>query len=234
MPSRAPTISICFPAYNEEKTVYAVVEDAYHLAQKLTDDFEIVICNDGSRDRTLDELKRLQEAYPAIRIIHNGVNRGLAYTFARLYDAAEKDYVFLNATDGQWPNSILADMITCVPAQDIVVSVRRSKHYTASRAIISFLYNSIPILLFGVAPKDAGGVKLIARRFVYQGQIISKSPFADAERIIRAKKDGARIVYIPVDVRPRETGKSNAIKPRVLWQCFLDLFRVFFRLHLRK
>ncbi|WP_404420867.1 glycosyltransferase family 2 protein [Nibricoccus sp. IMCC34717] len=228
--SNQPSISICFPAFNEGKTVYNVVADACTIVEKLCKDFEVLVCNDGSTDETLQELERLQRDYPKVRILNNIGNRGLAFTFTRLYNEACKDFVFLNATDGQWPNRILQEMVPLTSSADIVVSVRIDKHYPIIRRVISGIYNTMPRVLFGVDPKDAGGVKLIARRYLYQGEIISKSPFADAERIIRAVRSGARVAYIPVATRPRSTGKSNAIKVLVLARCFIDLFRVYIRL----
>ncbi len=230
MSNAKPSISACFPAYNEGGTVYAVVRDAHAILSSVCDDFEIVVCNDGSKDDTLAELRRLEAELPQLRLLDNGVNRGLAFTFARLYAEARKDLVFLNATDGQWRNSILREMVPLAADHDIVVTVRREKHYGHFRSLVSGLYNGLPRLAFGVRTRDAGGVKLIARKYLYVGRLVSRSPFADAERLIRAVRDGARVAYVPVEVRRREAGKSNAMRFSVLLACGRDFLRLWHEL----
>src|ERR1043165_3478343 len=61
---KMPSVSLCFPAYNEEASIGPVVEEAHRLATEAGLDFEIIVCDDGSIDRTADEVDRLADSLP--------------------------------------------------------------------------------------------------------------------------------------------------------------------------
>lgn len=231
---RKPSVSLGFPVYNEEKTVDGVLREAEHLMADSGLDYEIIVCNDGSTDTSLDIIKKVAGQFPNIRVINHSRNLGIRETFEDLYKEARKEFVFVNATDRQWDTAILLDMFSLVKDGDIIVASRKNKPYTPLRRFISWFFNVVPTLLFGVRTFDAGAVKLMKREIIGRFKLVSRSPFSEAERLIRAAKAGYRIVEYPVSVSPRASGRSHAIKINTLFSALVDVFRIWVSLYLEK
>ena len=142
--------------------------------------------------------------------------------------------MYLTASDGQWPAANLAKMFgTLEDGADLVVGVRsnRNQVYGAMRRIISFLFNLLPRMFFGVKTADAGSIKLGIRE-VFNFGLISHSPFVEAERIIPAQSP------VSSDIRAhrnsfahhgKERGASLADVRRSLVDCFRCLGAYGFR-----
>ena len=226
----APSVSVCFPAYGEEATIAAVLEDASAMLAASGLDYEILICDDGSRDRTLAIARELEPRLPHLRVLSNPKNLGIRATFERLYAEARKDLVFLNSTDGQWPTRVLFELLPRIGEYDIVIASRREKHYGLSRRIVSSVFNRIPELLFGVRTHDAGAVKLVRREIIERLPLLSRSPFTEAERLIRASRAGYRVGAIDVDVAPRRFGRARGVAAGTLCLALGDVARVWWSL----
>jgi len=227
---RNPSVSVCFPAYNEKATIKDVLLEAYDLMKKSGLDYEILACNDGSTDDTPSILNELEQRIPTLKVFHNNPNQGMRYTFELLYHKATKDYVFLNSSDRQWPTQCLFDMLPLTEHYDIIVASRKNKNYSLYRAILSRAYNTLPQWLFNVKTYDAGAVKLIKREIIEKFPLISLSPFTEAERIIRAARSGYKITEFPVETAPRLTGKATGAKLGLVFQAVIDVIKVWWDL----
>jgi glycosyltransferase involved in cell wall biosynthesis len=226
-PPPRPSVSVCFPAYNEAAQIREVVEEAAGLLRDAGLEHEILACDDGSADATGRILDELAAALPVLRVLHNERNRGMQYTFERLYREAAKEFVFLNAADRQWPTRCLFDLLPLAGEYDIVVAARRDKHYGVVRRIVSAGFNAIPRRLFGVETHDAGAVKLVRREIYERFPPVSRSPFAEAERMIRAARAGYRIAAVPVATAPRRAGRARGGDPRLVLASLADVWRVW-------
>jgi glycosyltransferase involved in cell wall biosynthesis len=222
-----PSVSLCFPAYNEELTVERVLRDASRIATANGLDYELIVCDDGSTDSTAEIIKNLAQEIPNLRLIEHEANRGIQFTFEHLYSEAAKEFVFLNSTDGQWPSEILLKMLAMASDCDIVIASRIHKHYSLTRRVVSWCFNRIPRVLFGVNTYDAGAVKLVRREIIQRFSLVSKSPFAEAERLIRASRAGYRICNYPVRVQSRKTGKARGASLRTVMSASRDAWRVY-------
>ncbi len=221
------SVSVCFPAYNEEATIRAVLDDASAVLEGAGLDYEIIVCDDGSRDRTGAIADEVAARVPRMRVIHQSPNRGIHDTFERLYHEAKKDFVFLNSTDGQWDTRVLLDLLPLARAWDVVIASRRDKHYGRLRGAVSWAFNTLPSWLFGVRTSDAGAVKLVRREIIERFALVSRSPFSEAERLIRASRAGYRITERPTDTRPRASGKASGVNGRLVLEACGDVVRVW-------
>jgi glycosyltransferase involved in cell wall biosynthesis len=222
-----PSVSVCFPAYNEEATVGQVLEEASVLLAPSGLDYEILVCNDGSADRTGELIEAMVGRIPRLRALHHPRNLGIHATFEHLYSEARKEFVFLNSTDRQWRTAILFDMLALADDWEIIVASRRAKHYGRVRQFISWGFNRIPLILFGVRTYDAGAVKLVRRAILERFPVVSRSAFSEAERLIRAARAGYRITEYQVDVAPRETGKARGVSFGSVAEAMKDVLRVW-------
>ncbi|HEX8089146.1 MAG TPA: glycosyltransferase family 2 protein [Blastocatellia bacterium] len=226
-----PSISVCFPAYNEEVTVGEVLQEAHDLLCASGLDYEIIVCDDGSADGTRAIIEGMAGRLPRMRALSNPRNQGIRATFERLYSEATKQFVFLNSTDQQWPTRILFDMLALTSDWDIIIASRKDKHYSATRRFVSWGFNKAPSILFGVRTYDAGAVKLVRREIIERFTLVSRSPFSEAERLIRAARAGYRITEYPVTIAARRAGRERGVSFRSVAEALKDVIRV--RLDLR-
>ena len=222
-----PSVSVCFPAYNEEKTVAAVLQDAYELLKTNQIDFELIVCNDASKDRTGELIDQFANGKSEVRVIHHRENLGIRDSFEDLNHSARNTFVFLNSTDGQWKTESLLKMLPMTQEWDVIIASRIRKPYGNKRLFISWFFNFLPKILFGVNTFDAGAVKLVRREIIEKLPLISTTPFSEAERLIRAVKAGYRVTEYPVEVEFRKTGKSTAVKWSVLRNTVSDVVKVW-------
>jgi glycosyltransferase involved in cell wall biosynthesis len=225
-----PSVSICVPAFNEEATVEAGLRQIEKVADELGCSHEIIICDDASTDRTGNILRKLVDDRPHWRLITHEKNRGIRATFEELYAAARMELVFLIPSDLEWPADTLGRLLPLMKDSDMVIAARIDKHYGFRRAFVSAVFNLIARLLFGVPTSDAGAVKLV-RRELMQIKIISKSPFSEAERIIRAVRAGYRLQIVRVETQRRPAGTSHGVRLKVLVLAVADVIRVWLDLH---
>ncbi len=207
-------LSVVLPVYNEQDTIEQVVADHHQTLVSLAGhigDWEIVCLDDASTDSTPSILRRLEQEIPKLRVLTHPTNEGIYASFRDLFQAARGTHIYLTASDGQWPASNLPKMFGALQdGADLVVGVRsnRSQVYGAMRRVISFLFNLLPRMLFGVKTADAGSIKLGVKE-VFQFGLISRSPFVEAERIIQAQARGYRVAFVPIEFLSRTAGKER-------------------------
>jgi glycosyltransferase involved in cell wall biosynthesis len=228
-----PAVSICAPAYNEEGAIDAFVDDCFDALEgkgaAFALDYEVIVVDDGSRDRTYERLLARAASWPRLRVLRHPENRGIPAAWRTIYGASTKPYVFLIGSDGQWR---CADLWPMLEAQrrgaDVVVGVRQNKSriYTPFRRVISRGYRLATRLLFGVDLRDPGSLKL-APREVFVTELVSDSVFADAERLLRAVRSGMTIDFVPCHFEPRRTGVATGARRDVVARAARDLVRTF-------
>ena len=226
-------VTVCIPAYNEQSTIEQVVRDAELALEQAAIPGEILVIDDCSKDRTWQILCDLQNTMPVLQLRRHSVNRGIASTFAELYQWANQPLVFLNSGDGQWPMNILLELLPMAADFDIIVARRRVKHYGYGRLLVSWLFNALPVVLFATPTYDAGSVKLV-RREVYHIPLISAGVFAEAERIIRARARGYRLGVREVEHFPRRTGKASGARLSLIMQAMIDMLKCWFDIVIRR
>jgi glycosyltransferase involved in cell wall biosynthesis len=225
-------LSVVLPAYNEQGSIEKVILDHERVLRALgnqLEDWEIVCLDDASQDQTLAILNRLAPGIPKLRVLRHERNQGIFQSFHDLFAAARGTHVYLTAADGQWPAENLSKMLAALNnGADLVVGVRpnRKEVYSASRRVISFLFNLLPRLLFGVQTSDAGSIKLGLRQ-IFTLDLISRSPFVEAERIIQARRHGHRVEFVTIDFLRRFAGKEGGASWRNIRRSILDCFRCF-------
>jgi dolichol-phosphate mannosyltransferase len=216
------SLSIVIPAYNERASIVATVEDALAVGAGVARELEVLVCDDGSRDG-LDELVgAMARADSRIRLLVRPINRGIEASIRTLYARARHDWVFLNSADRQWPMAVLRPMADAARDADFVIGRRRDKRdvYSVYRSVLSYGYEGI-VRVLGGAAGDPGSIKL-ARRALLHRAVVARGVFAEGERVIRASREGARVVEVPVEFNRRTTGKARGARLAVVARAAVD------------
>lgn len=232
--SRSIFLSVVMPAYNEESNIESVLEE--HIAvlfmlPSIVTEWELLCLDDSSTDSTAEIIETIAHRVDRLRLIRHKTNQGIYQSFSDLYHEARGTHVYATGSDGQWPAKNLLRMIGQLEkGADLVVGerVNRRSVYSVTRRIISHGFNLLPRLLFGIATRDAGSIKL-GRQEIFALPLISRSPFVEAERIITARKSGYRVDFIAIEFLPRATGKALGARPRNVVASIRDCLRLFVR-----
>ena len=219
-------LTLIIPAYNDETTIKRLVDDADELLKKVCDDYEIVVCNDGSRDTTLSILQTLAQSNPRVRLINHEVNRGFGFTIRELYLCGEKELVFSLPGDYQYAPKELLTMAIGLDNYDFIIGLRVKRNDPPRRKLQSHVYNAMLRLFYGHKQKDVNSIKLFKRKILDSVQLQSYTPFVDAELCIRAERAGFKIIEIPIEHLPRLSQGASGGKFSVIWETFSDLIKM--------
>lgn len=226
-------LSIVMPAYNEEGQIKEVIGEHVEMASKLppsVSDWEIVCLDDASADATPALLAELSRTNDKVRVVTHETNQGIFTSFHDVCQAARGSHVYMTAADGQWPaENILVMLAELEAGADLVVGVRTNRRhiYSFRRRLVSYSFNMLVNLLFGVETGDAGSIKL-GSRAIFQMPLVSRSPFAEAERIVNAHRLGYRVVSVPIRFLPRSSGKASGAGLKNILDSLRDCLKVRF------
>lgn len=223
-PVSMPSLSLAIPAYNEEASIEGTVWMYLGALRRATNDFEIILLDDGSTDRSRTIIDRLAAEHPGIiRTVYHERNQGIACACKDVQLAAQKEFVLLLGADGQYAPSVISACLGLAEHCDLVLCKRKEKHYGFYRATISYLYRLLCHLCFGFDLQDPGGVKMVRRSLLDAIPIRSRSVFQEPERVIRAAWGGFRIGIVEVECNRRLAGKARGGNMRLVLSAFRDL-----------
>jgi glycosyltransferase involved in cell wall biosynthesis len=227
--SQCVSLSVVMPAYNEETAIERVILEHVAVLKRMglaLAAWEIVCVDDGSTDRTPEIMAEVQRAEPRVRVVRQP-NQGIFGAFSRAYREARGSHIYSTGSDGQWPAENLLKMFASLQTgADLVIGVRMNRRevYTPARRLISKAFNVLPRVLLGVRVEDAGSVKLGVRE-VFQIDLISRSPFVEAERIVRAHRAGYKVDFVPIQFLTRLGGKEKGASWKNISTSAVDLLR---------
>lgn len=222
-----PQITAVLPAYNEEEIIEESVLRVAAVLEALTDSYEIVVVNDGSRDRTALVLARIQLERPSahLRVVTHPQNQGYGAALASGFDAASGDMVFMTDGDKQFDAAELAHLLPALDDEaELVIGWRRHRADSPVRLLNAWLWKQLVNLLFGYTARDVDCAFKLFRRAVWQSMTVeSRGATFSAEFVIKARRRGFRVVERPVTHYPRETGRPTGAKPRIILRALRDM-----------
>ncbi len=228
-----PSLSIVLPAYNEEENVANAAEEVSSVVQQLGMDYEIILVNDGSADRTGEIAHKLEQRIPAFRLVEHYPNRGYGGALKAGFAAASKDLVAFVPADKQFVFGEIDRFLEKIGQADIVSGYRPDRQDSFIRKLNAFGWNTLIRLLFGYLCRDIDcGFKMFRREVLKHVTIVSDGAMVDTEFLAGAKARGYRIAEAPVTHLPRAAGKATGASVKVIVRAFRDLAR--FRLRLSR
>jgi glycosyltransferase involved in cell wall biosynthesis len=221
------TLSVFFPAYYDENNIGKVVTKAISVLEELNlKNYEVIIIEDGSPDRTGEVADELAKKYSKVRVIHHEKNMGYGATLKDGFLNAKMEYVFYSDGDNQFDLEELKKFVSILPYTDIVSGFRIRKQYSNYRKFTSFIYNLILRILFKIDDRDIDcAFKLFPTKLFRQITIESKDAFIDAEIMIKARLLGYKVTEIGVNHLPRVDGISTGARPSVIFRTIIEIYR---------
>ncbi len=232
----APSLSVFFPAFNDAPSLPGLLEKTFAVLAGLTDDFEVIVVNDGSRDNTAEVLVELQKKYGTrLRVVTHPENRGYGAALRSGFAAATKELVFYTDGDGQYdPGELPKLMEQMGPDVGLVNGYKIERHDPRHRILIGWLYNRMARFLFRIRLRDIDcDFRLIRRRLLEEIRLNSTSGTICVELVRKLELSPFRVVEVPVHHYPRLHGRSQFFRVRSLATTFSQLLKLYYRLVIR-
>jgi glycosyltransferase involved in cell wall biosynthesis len=236
--TKRPGISVFFPAFNDAKSIEKLVADALAILPEMTDEFEVIVVNDGSRDETAEVLQRLQEKHgEVLRVVTHETNRGYGAALQSGFRAARNDLIFYTDGDGQYDARELKKLFPLLTENvDVVNGYKLARGDKMNRKVVGGFYNRLARLLFSLPVRDVDcDFRLIRRAVLDKITLSSTSGSICVELVYKLKRAGASFGEIGVKHYPRLYGKSQFFTVGRVSKTLFDFFRLWLNLRvLRK
>jgi glycosyltransferase involved in cell wall biosynthesis len=227
-----PSISVFFPCYNDAATIGRLVLDAEAVLRTLTDDFEIVVVNDGSRDASADVLRDLQSRVARLRVVTHEVNRGYGAALRSGFAHTTKDLVFYTDGDGQYDVNELPLLVMLLSDDvDFVNGIKMTRQDPPYRVFVGNLHKFVTRWMLWLPVIDVDcDYRLIRRSIVERIHLTSNSGSICAELVKKAERAGAGFREVSVHHYARQSGASQFFTPAKIIKTYVDLALLWVRL----
>jgi glycosyltransferase involved in cell wall biosynthesis len=224
-------VSVFLPCHNEEGNIERVAAALEAELPKIAARHEIVVVDDGSRDRTGEIADRLAAANPRLTVVHHPGNRGYGAAVISGIRACHEPWVVLCDGDGQFEASDLARLAARVPEYDVVVGHRTHRADPLMRRVNGKAWTVLMRLLLGIRISDVDcGLKLFRRDLVEGIDLQAKGAMISAELMAQLAARGAKICQVDVRHLPRVAGEQSGASLKVIARAFRELFLLYGRL----
>ncbi|MBP7483199.1 MAG: glycosyltransferase family 2 protein [Lacunisphaera sp.] len=222
--SAAPALSVVLPAYNEEALLDGCVRQLHAALASLQVAAEIIIVNDGSRDRTKEIADRLAADLPGVIALHQA-NQGIGGAFRAGTARATGDYLIL------WPADMPAEPADLAPytkqfgQADVIVGVREQRlGYNPLMRVNAWLYPKLVATLFGLRLRDVNWIHAYRRSLFTRITLTQRGIPMLVEALVRLRDLGASFVEVDVRMKVRLGGVASASRLKVMWRTLTGLF----------
>lgn len=229
-PTGDRSVSIIIPLYNEEEIVPLLIESIF---KEFGDDpafLELVLIDDGSRDRTAALVRERAIDEPRIRLVQHDGNRGLGAAIRTGLKAACGDLILYTDADLPFDFKLIPNLISVADHNRVVAGYRLNRGEGARRWVLTKGYNRLIHALFGLHVRDVNfACKIIPRRLARVVELKSEGSFIDAEILLEAQRHGLSIVELPLVYYPRTIGQSTLSRPMVVFRILGEMTKYLLR-----
>lgn len=228
-------ISVFFPVFNEKDSLTETVNKAIGVLIKIADKWEIIIVNDGSKDGTLEIANKLSKEDKRIKVINHEENRGYGAAFKSGFYNSQYPWIAFTDADGQFDFSEISQFIEKQRQTnaDLVIGYYLKRRVSFYRKINTFFWQVLVLILFGLKVRDIDcGFKLVSKKVIDRIPKLEseRGAFISSEFLIKARKEGFKIVEIGIHHYPRIKGSGTGANLNVIIKSFVDLFRLWKKL----
>jgi glycosyltransferase involved in cell wall biosynthesis len=224
-------LSIVLPAYNEEDNILTAIKRSTEVAERLCVDHEVIVVDDGSRDRTADLVREAADADLRVRLVRHGKNRGYGEALRTGFLSARMELVFFTDADNQFDLDELEAFLPWTERVDVVAGYRIDRQDHFIRKLYAFLWNRAMRVLFYVPVRDIDcAFKVFRRSLLERLDIESGGAMVNTELMVKLGRSGAAVVEIGVTHYPRTAGQARGASPKVIFRAGRELAGMYWRL----
>lgn len=211
-------LSIFFPFWNEEENIEKVVKKSILVAKKTAENWEIIMVDDGSSDKTYNLAIKLAKNNPNLRVVKNSQNRGYGAALKRGFKESKYELVVFTDGDGQFDLSQLDRFLRKIEEADIVIGYRKKRLDHPLRHVLMNLLKIWDFLFFGFYFRDIDcGFKLFRKNAISKIEPLhSEGAMITTEILAKAKRKRLRIKQVEVTHYPRLYGDQSGGNLRVI------------------
>ena len=225
------SLSVFYPCYNEEANVVRTTESALAALKTISADFEVIVVNDGSKDRTGELADELAAKYPQVRAVHNHPNLGYGGALQRGFNEATKEWVFYTDGDGQFDFGEIPKLLGLLDHCDIATGYRIDRKEPVIRKMNAYCWGVLVRFLLKFKARDVDcAFKIYPRKLFEEIEMTSMGALIDAEILAKAAHLGYRIDEVGVYHYPRMAGEQTGANIKVILRAFKELFFMSLRL----
>lgn len=219
------SLSVILPAYNEEALIATTLSMVMSVLTTWMQDFEVIVVNDGSKDRTAEMVARLAAYDRRIRLINHPVNKGYGAALVTGFESVTKELTFFMDSDGQFDIRDLIRFFPLIEEYGAVVGYRRDRQDTWMRKLNAWGWKHLVGFIFGVQVRDIDcAFKLFRTEFFRRQRLETRGAMINAEILYKLARAGYTYTEVGVQHLPRRAGKATGAKPTVILRALCELF----------
>ena len=226
-------------ALNEEDSVAAYVDRAGALLAAVTDDYELILIDDGSTDRTWEVVVECQRTRRWLKPHRNARNRGSGYNTKVAISLATKDFLFWQTVDWAYDIRHLMQALGDLGSVDMLQGVRvdttsargmvDSRSDTAYKGLVSVVNYRLVRTLFRLPLGDYQNVTVYPRALIQSISLETESAFTNPECLLKTWWRGATFKEVPVPFVKRRQGRGKGTRPAAILAAIRDIFYWWWR-----
>lgn len=210
-----PSISVIVPALNEEKSLEPTVNNILSALNDSFSDYEIIIFDDASRDKTAEIADRLATEDGKIKAVHNEKTMGFGYNYRRGVELAKYDYVSMIPADNEISAGSIKDIYNAVGKADIIIPYTLNyKVRPLLRQCLSCIFTKALNFLFNLKLNYYNGPVIHKRNLITSVKLSTNSFAFQAEALVKLIKSGYSFVQVGMHLNERKYGKSKALRTK--------------------
>lgn len=227
------SLSVFLPAFNEEDSIALTVEGVISVLKSLDIDWEVLVINDGSKDKTAQVVKGLEEKYPKVRLVNHEVNKGYGRALKTGFAQAKYPWVAFVDSDGQFDFAEVKKLIEKTDEADVILGYRLNRADPFRRRIFTWGWKMLAFVLLGLNVRDYScGFKLVKKMVIEDiSPIESEEKVTQIEMLIKAKKKGYKFAEVGVHHYARKAGVPTGANLAVVWRSFKDMIKLWQKLN---
>ena len=225
------SITVLVPALDEEKSLAPTVKRLIDALTITIEEFEIVIIDDGSSDKTRVVAEQLAADYPFVRVIANPRTMGLGFSYTRGYQEAKKEFFVYIPADNTWPYRSFVELFGQLGRADIITSYALNPEVRPfGRRVISRFYTLVLNALFARQLRYFNGLTIYPVSFLRRGPLTTFGFGFQAEVLLKALYSGLSYIEVGLPIDERSAGGSKAVNPRNIISVIVTIVRLFWTL----
>lgn len=230
------SLTLVLPVHNEAENLRWLLPHIAETLPAMASRLDLVVVDDGSSDGSGALARTLCASLGIdLTLLRHETKSGYGATIGDGLRAARGDVVAFTDADGQFEVADLALLIPLLERADLVGGWREQRSDAWARTVVSTVFNTLVLVLYGLPYRDVDcALKVMRREVLDSFELTSRSALINTELYFRARRAGWRIAQRPVPHHPRTAGRRSGARPRAIARAIKELVTLRWRLARRR